>query len=219
MSDELPQEQRVQLGAAIRAAREARDWSQEELAAKIGRSQSTVVRLESGDLKGGLFYLRAAAVLNLPEASDLGATRISEVQKLPPSTPVVALADLPILGLSDAGGGQMILDNTPIEERARPEKLKNVRGAYGLVVRGESLAPVIRPGHVLQIHPHLPPRRDDLVVLFKTADDGHEYVIVKLLESYSETHWTVTQTNPPKTWKLQRSEWSKVHVVVGIDRT
>lgn len=219
MTEDLTQERRIRLGRAIRAAREALDWNQERLAEAIGTSQSTIVRIENGELKKPSSYWAAAKLLKVTDVNDLGAIRVADMRKVAPSTGAIALADFPILGLSGAGEGQMVLDNTPIEVRARPEKLKNVRDAYGLVVAEDCLAPVIRPGHILQIHPHLPPRRDDLVVLFKVGDDGHEYVMVKILESYSDTHWTVTQTNPPKTWKLLRSEWHKIQVVVGIDRT
>jgi len=63
----------MELGPQVRAAREARGWSQEELAQRVGVSAAQISRVESG-VRGVSFTLarRLVAELELDPGAALG---------------------------------------------------------------------------------------------------------------------------------------------------
>jgi len=69
----------MELGPQVRAAREARGWSQEELAQRVGVSAAQVSRIESG-ARGVSFALarRLARELDLDPAGVLGVHHESQ---------------------------------------------------------------------------------------------------------------------------------------------
>jgi phage repressor protein C with HTH and peptisase S24 domain len=205
----------------VREWREARGWSQAQLARLIGASQPQVDRLEKGDRRLTEQWLRRlseALGVSIAELLDTPAlTPGGEVEmngKIP--SPLVGDRDLPVFGATEGGRfGAMSVSDGPIQVVRRPEPLLRVAGGFGLYVAGESMEPAYRQGDIVLLHPSMPPRRGDDVVLVRVDEHNDRHALVKQLVDWSEDTWTVRQYNPAETFTLQRQDWSQVHVVVG----
>jgi phage repressor protein C with HTH and peptisase S24 domain len=125
-----------------------------------------------------------------------------------------------LYGTTSAGKGALLLDNEPFEQIQRSQSLVNVKDPYAVVVDGDSMVPALRHGYVVHINPHLKARPDDICI-FQSERDGTRLACIKALRKQTETHWHVTQYNPPADEKadftLKKSEWPLAHVVVYID--
>jgi SOS-response transcriptional repressor LexA len=130
----------------------------------------------------------------------------------------VAARDLPIYGAAEGGGGVMILDNAPIEYGERPANLLGVRGAFGVYIVNESMAPAYEQGDKVHVHPGRPvkPGRDALFIA--ETDDGTRHAMVKRLVKVTDKAWKVQQFNPPRTFDLLRKTWQRAFRVVGSER-
>jgi phage repressor protein C with HTH and peptisase S24 domain len=136
-----------------------------------------------------------------------------------PSTfATVRSRDLPIYGAAEGGGGVMILDSDPIEYGERPANLLGVRGAYGVYIVNDSMAPAYEQGDKVHVHPGRPlkPGRDALFIA-ETAD-GTRHATVKRLVKATDKAWKVQQFNPPKTFDLPRKTWQRAFRIVGSER-
>lgn len=127
-----------------------------------------------------------------------------------------------LYGTTSAGKGAVLISNEPFEMIARSESLANVRDPYAVVVDGDSMIPALRSGWVVHINPHLKPIADDICIFQTEQADGTRLAVIKAFRKQTESHWHVTQYNPPAGEKadftLKKSEWSSAHVVVYIDR-
>jgi phage repressor protein C with HTH and peptisase S24 domain len=122
--------------------------------------------------------------------------------------------DLPIYAAAQGGPGELILTYDPIDYVARPEPLANVRDGYAMYIVGDSMVPAFRQGELALIHPHMPFRPGDDVLVFRELE--HEVAaMVKTLVKASEDTWTLEQFNPPKKFTLSRKEWPRCHRIIG----
>lgn len=126
--------------------------------------------------------------------------------------------DLPIYGAAEGGGGVMILDSDPIEYGERPANLLGVRGAYGVYIVNDSMAPAYEQGDKVHVHPGRPlkPGRDALFIA-ETAD-GTRHATVKRLVKAGDKAWKVQQFNPPRMFELPRKTWQRAFRIVGSER-
>jgi phage repressor protein C with HTH and peptisase S24 domain len=126
-----------------------------------------------------------------------------------------------LYGTTSAGKGALLLDNEPFEQIQRSESLANVRDPYAVVVDGDSMIPALRHGYVVHVNPHLKPQSDDICIFQQEQADGTRLACIKAFRKQTETHWHVTQYNPPAgerpDFVLKKTEWPLVHVVVYID--
>lgn len=137
----------------------------------------------------------------------------------PPSRfATLSARDLPIYGAAEGGNGVMILDNDPIEYADRPPNLQGVRGAYGVYIVNESMAPAYEQGDKVHVHPGRPlkPGRDALFIA--ETDDGTRHATVKRLVKVTDKAWRVQQFNPPKVFDLPRKTWQRAFRIVGSER-
>lgn len=119
-------------GSKIRKAREARNWSQNDLARKAGTNQATVDRLESGATQHSKYL---AAVL---EALDLTGT-------------------VPLGGYVGAGSeAHYYADGHQLNEYV-PMPLGGTKQTRALEIRGNSLGPIFNKWIVYYDEVHLPP--------------------------------------------------------------
>ncbi len=120
-----------------------------------------------------------------------------------------------MFGTAQGGSGALIVTDQPVDWVVRPDPLLRVRDGYGMIVTGDSMAPMHKHGSTALVNPHLPYRSGDTCIFRNHADDGEVQVIIKELRRYTETTWHVRQYNPLKDYTLKRSEWQICHVTVG----
>jgi phage repressor protein C with HTH and peptisase S24 domain len=123
--------------------------------------------------------------------------------------------DLPLYGSEQRGDGALSITEHAVEWVARPPKLSRVKDAYGLIVTGDAMAPALRSGVTVHIHPHTPPHVGDFC-LFRTQDDV-THGAIREFRGETETHWKVRQYNPAKDISLKKAEWRPPHRIVGSE--
>lgn len=214
------------IGQIIRNARELKGMSQEEAAAIVGGGQSTIGRIENGDFK------RLPAVL--PALIDLLGIRPEDVDLSPVLKPAVTRQpafgmapvtdphgprDFAIYSAAEGGPGEVIRSADPIDWWPRPIEVAQVKGAYGMYVVGDSMAPEFEPGHVAVINPHLPLIANKPYIFYAEMPDGVVRATVKRLRSHTQDQWKLKQHNPPpgqsNDFTLPRNLWRLAHRIVG----
>jgi phage repressor protein C with HTH and peptisase S24 domain len=210
---------RMKNGSRIRQAREALGWTQAELAQKAGTTQQTIDRLESGQTQLSRATPAILQALGLETVQSNTPDIKLEPAKLVSGEQLVGERDLPVYSAAEGGDGALILSTDPIEWVKRPAPLANVRGGYGIYIVGDSMEPRFNPGEVALVHPHMPYRSGNDVVLYK-GDVHDHHAIVKRLRKATATDWHLTQFNPAegesRDFTLPREEWSVCHVIVGL---
>jgi transcriptional regulator with XRE-family HTH domain len=203
------------VGKNIARLREERGLSQAQLAKAIDvKSQNTVAAIESGKTQKSKHLHDIARVLKV-SITDIDPQ--SEVTESPilSASDLVGDRDLKVFASAEAGDGALVLTNEPVDMVRRPEPLANVRKGYGVIAVGESMVPAVRPGDVLLVNPHLPPRAED-VCLFIFDHEGEFRATIKEYCSQSPDAWKVKRYKPEeKTFTLRKKDWPKCHVVVG----
>jgi len=132
-----------------------------------------------------------------------------------PGRELVGARDFPIYAAAEGGNGHLIVSFDAIEIVKRPAILEGVKGAYGLLIRGDSMIPAYRPGDMALIHPHLLPARDEDVILYDHPPDGSAEAIIKHLVGWTDKEWILEQYNPKREWKEFKVDWPTCHRVVG----
>lgn len=198
------------LGQRIREAREARGWSQPDLARAVGTSQQQISRIEHGQFS----RLLNAVLTTLDIDGNARKTRIL-VERDAPIGRQPEERDLPIFASVEAGSGYFIVSSDPVDYAHRPDRLDRVKDAYGILVIGDSMIPAYEPGDMVLIHPHLPPINDCDVVLY--SDDNR--VMLKRLIRSTADEWILLRHNPPRgqprEFSVSKKTWNKCHCVVG----
>ena len=116
----------------------------------------------------------------------------------------------------------VLVSPDPIDYVKRPEPLARAKNGYGLYIVGDSMEPAFRQGDLALIHPNLPPKAGDEVVVCSIDVDGEHYAVIKLLTKITADRWHLRQYNPgpgePRDFTLDRKEWPICHLVVGSYR-
>ena len=200
----------------IRRGLERPGKSQLGLAEALGIHPSGVSRLLDG--KRHLKANEIAQVKNYlggdeqPEAlppSDADIARIRAGEDL------VGGRDLPVFASAEGGPSGLIVSSEPIDYVKRPEPLLHASKGFGVYVIGDSMVPAYVQGDLLLVHPSLPPKRGDDVLLTRQSVDGERAALIKHLVSWTADHWKVKQWNPAREFQLKRTDWQQAHVIVG----
>lgn len=157
---------------------------------------------------------------SLGVSSDQAVAFGNEQQNAPttstvPGAQLVGDRDLPVFGTAQGGSGALILSHDAVDWVVRPDPLLRVKDGYGMIVTGDSMAPMHKEGSTALVNPHLPPRPGDTCIFRRHDEDGSNYGIIKELRRSTDSTWYVRQYNPPKDFTLKRSEWQICHVTVG----
>lgn len=160
----------------IKELRERRGLTQEKLAEVAQTTRSQIVKLERGERRLTVDWMRRLA----PFLDCLPADLLPASDTRPPPPPgseaVPAAAPEPddrqqLLAVrSGARGGldqEMFLTDGPIDYVARPAYLRNVRAAYALYVIGELMDPRYRHGQLIHVNPTRPFAPGDGVAVTK----------------------------------------------------
>ncbi|KAF0131118.1 MAG: Repressor protein C [Xanthobacteraceae bacterium] len=135
-----------------------------------------------------------------------------------PGTDLVGRGGFPIYAAAQGGDGHLIISTDIVETTKWPTILEGVRGAYGLLVVGDSMAKAYRHGDMALVHPGLPMARDEVHVFYDHppfGEAGETEAIIKNLLSWSDIHYTIEQFNPAREWKVDRADWPTCHRIVG----
>lgn len=217
------------LGERIRYARDAAKLTQMDVAKHFGISRVSVTQWESNTTKPDLDRIgELAALLNTsvewllkregypPLAVDKPAKK-GKPTVIIPGNDLVGERDMPVYAAAMGGDGHLIVTFDAIDYYKRPAVLQNVKGGYGILVKGESMVPAYREGDTALVNPHLPPARDTDVVLYHTPprERGEVAAIIKRLVGMNDRDWKLEQYRPAKEFSESRVDWPICHRVVG----
>ncbi|MGR4927337.1 XRE family transcriptional regulator [Bradyrhizobium sp. CAR08] len=230
----------------LAAHREAAGMPDHELARLVGTSQPQINRLENGQRKLTIDWLKkiASALKKEPEdllkpPSDGGTTSgnhpasstyigLDEVNVTPNVAPGkrevrYPRKTLPIYGRA-AGGreGKFVLNGEKVGEILRPPSLEAVVEAYCVEAVGDSMSPVIEEGYKLYVNPSRPYRRGHLVVVqIRTDVEGVNEGYAKRFISFSSKELVLEQENPPpgrdRVIRFPAGDVVSIHRIVGVE--
>ena len=185
------------LGERVKAEREARGWSQAELARRVTRAGYTITQggIAQIERRGNtepksIVQLAQALGLSvhwlqthrgdkhegaLPPPADagqlsmLGPTgRRSRGATVHPGQAAGARPPLQIFSSAQGGSeGAMALSNEPVAWIPRDARLEGVPDAYGCFVSGDSMEPAYEKGNILLVNPGAPVAPGDDVVFMR----------------------------------------------------
>jgi transcriptional regulator with XRE-family HTH domain len=209
------------IAAIVRNARTNKGLSQPELARRVGTTQQTIDKIESGIVKHSRFLPAIAVELGVSLDRVLRFRhKESGVAAIAGHTLVSGDRDLPVYAATQGGSGVQILSSDPVEYVLRPEPLARVRDSYGVIVVDDTMAPEARSGDVALVNPHVPPRVGDTCVFRSTPRDGGGiHSSIRHLRKVTERDWHVTEWNNDgerRDYTLKRSDWPVAHVTIGF---
>ena len=205
------------IGALIRAAREAKDWSQADLARATGVKQQSIDAVEKGGTRRSKFLPEIVRELGIPPE------RVGLPKELPPEPGFARQVlsqdrDFPIFASVEGGPGEIIRSTEPVDWYPRPAPVAHVKEAYGLFVVGDSMAPEFEPADIALVNPILPPLAGKPCIFYAERQGEAKATIKRFLRA-SPSVWHVFQHNPPRgmahEFTLSRKEWSICHRVLG----
>ncbi len=221
-------------GKLIKTERLSKGWSQAELGKRVGISQPAIKKIEGGSTNKSKYLPRIAQALgiplhkldsslsqiaNQPKISENGiGTPDSHTLQIIPNEQLMGIGDLPVFSIVQGGRGALVLSSEPFTSVARPQNLLGIKDAYGVLVKGNSMALEFNEGDIAYIDPHRHPREGDPCVFQCHADDGEVHAMLKYLArspDASDILWFVKQTRPAKKFTLKKAEWQICHVAVG----
>jgi transcriptional regulator with XRE-family HTH domain len=208
-------------GQAVRRLREAQGLSQAELARRSGVYPNTIRQIEDDSTKRSRFLPEVARALgvslidihvsdrqrSVSKNNDVTAIRVSE-------PPLFGGSNIPVFGVLESGGG-LVMSPAAVQLVPRPSPLDTVQDAFGVIVPNEDVSPVLRPGDTALIHPHLPPRPDD-IALFESVRDGTRHVLLRQFVASTPEGWKVRVLFPTvREETLKKADWPRVMAVVA----
>jgi transcriptional regulator with XRE-family HTH domain len=201
------------IGDLIRERREARGWSQEELAKRSGTSQQNIGRLESGKVQHSRYLERILKVLGLDLSKAVQQT--AEAGDIIPQQLLVGDKGMPLYAQAEGGDGAVIINFDPIDYLKWPAPLINIREGFGVLVTEESMFPAFEPGDIALVNPRLPARRGKNCVLLGPDTGARVKALIKRYQSQADGAWRVSQWNPQEDFTLSKVEWPRCYSVVG----
>ena len=201
------------IGELIRERREARGWSQAELAHRAETSQQNVARIESGAVQ----HSRYIQVLLQALGTDLG-TAVSQTagpDDLIPTELLVGNKGMPLYSSTEGGNGSIIINFDPIDYLKWPAPLLHVPEGFGVLVSEESMFPAYEPGDIALVNPRLAPRKGKDCVLLGEDKGSNVRSLIKRFQGNTDGLWRVSQWNPREDFELSKTDWPRCYSVVG----
>jgi phage repressor protein C with HTH and peptisase S24 domain len=112
--------------------------------------------------------------------------------------------------------GRFIFNGQKLADVLAPPALLTVRDAYAVYVAGTSMEPRYRAGETVYVHPHLPVRAGDFVVVqLQPTEDGEPPAgYIKEFVSFDERRLRLRQYNPKKFILFPADTVGAVHRIV-----
>lgn len=194
--------------------RKERGLSQKALAAMIGVRQNTIAAIETGATKKTRYLADIARALSV-DIADLDSDLAGPGQGAGAVRGMAGAREIDLFGSAQREGGALVLTSLPVDRISRPAPLANVRDGYALIVAGESMSPVIRPGDIVLVHPHLAPKIED-TCLFVRNERGTLHVRLAEYRGETKDHWKLRRYSPQeREFDLSKKDWERCHVILG----
>lgn len=212
---------------AVASALEDAGLDMSEVSLKLGRNHAYLQQfLKRGtpaelpeDFRDGL-----AAMTGKPASAFRGAGRAAAPRKAPqvPNGRLGGPVDygragsIPVFGQAVGGSdGRFVFNGQRLADVLAPPSLMSVRDAYAVYVSGESMEPRYRSGETAYVHPHLPVKRGDFVVVQIAADDNEAPEgYIKQFISMDERRIRLVQLKLKKFIEFPTSRVVSVHKIV-----
>lgn len=205
----------MSLAENVAKFRKRKHLSQAALASRIGVRQNTIAAIESGETKKTKYLPEIASALDV-SIPELDPSVIQYENSTVPGNQLVGESDLPVYASVDAGNGVVFVSERPVQTVKRPEPLATVTKGYGVIVSGESMIPLVRPGDTVLVHPHLPPKVDDLC-LFIGEKDGEFRATLKEFIGQTKDLWRIRRYHPKEElFTIRKTDFPRCEVVVGL---
>lgn len=199
-------------GEAMKAAREALGWSQAKLAEAAGTTQQTIDRLEKAEIGASRFEPIILDLLGLSiSESSMGAGAFNTPAQVKVDRNAARpTAGLPVYQLYRYG--VQAISDRPVDMLERPPFLRNVTGAYAVIVLGSEMAPAFRPGDLALINPLVPVRPDNEVLFRSGTGQNAE---IRTLIAQDPRGWDVKSWSPERIDRFERTQMLHAHAVAG----
>lgn len=164
-----------------------------------------------------------AARLGVAESDLRGPGRPRAPRQLPvpnatlgPAIDIPPGASIPVYGQAVGGpDGRFVFNGAKIDDVLAPPMLRGVRDAYAVYVAGKSMEPRYRAGETAYVHPHLPVRQGDFVIVQIRGEEEEDPAgYVKEFVSMDDRRLKLKQLNPKKTLEFPRKRVISVHRIV-----
>jgi phage repressor protein C with HTH and peptisase S24 domain len=209
----------------IRDFRQRAGLSMQALADLAGTSAPQINKLEKGERRLTVDWMvrlgRALSVdpkeLMLIEEGATEAVPLGGGSPAPNlgSTPVhFSKPDLPVLGRPRGGpGGGLILpvEPQPVDWTYRPPQLRGVADAFAVYAGDDSMHPMYKHGQTLWVHPHLPAKPGDGVLVIMGEDEG----VVRELVQRGESEILLRQYRPEIDSTVPQAAIRAVYRIIG----
>jgi phage repressor protein C with HTH and peptisase S24 domain len=217
----------MESGNLIKTERLKRHWSQARLGKEVGLSQPAIKKIEDGDTTKSKYLPKIAKLDqtlsqnghgNINPQRRVNADGSNQSLQTISGDLLMGRQDLPVYSIVQGGRGTLVLSSEPFTSIARPQNLLGLKDAYGVLVKGNSMAREFNEGDIAYVDPHKPPRSGDPCVFQSHNEDGGVQATIKYLArspDASDAVWYVEQTNPPKKFTLKKDEWQLCHVATG----
>ncbi len=160
----------MELKDLIKTRRERKRMTMKELATKIGVSEGTISRWESGDIAN----MRRDKIQALADALDLSPGAIMGWEKPKDRSVLVfghVAAGIPIEAIEDVIGEEEVSD-----------RLGDIQNLFGLRIKGDSMTPMICDGDIVIVRKQDVAESGDIVIATINGDDA----VCKRLLVYSQ---------------------------------
>lgn len=223
----------ITLAERVNALMKRKKLGQDELAQRVGVSQSAVNKVLKGKTNNPKWIVDLAAVLGVTAEYLLygESTDRSSPSKSKSTVKLHGLADdeytpeswadkypvagkLPVFGFASATNERESLNPdmaVPMDWVEDSMRLGHIAGVYGLMIMGDSMEPRYFHGEIVFVNPRKPPGlNEDCIVEMK---DGIAHIKRLLRQSREEV--VLRQYNPDKELTMKKSDIKGMYAIIG----
>lgn len=215
----------------IKALRERKGLSQQELADLVGTSQPQIARLEASKRTLSKSWAERLAPHLDTSAANLIFSEGVNSPILEEKMTIGQASDLPnatIRGKLEGEGrkisvfgqavggvdGEFVMNGIPLFEVLAPPNLAASNGAYAVAVSGESMSPRYEDGEVCYVDPKRRVKRGDYVIVqLRLEEEGPLLGYVKRFVRHNSEELVLEQLNPPKELRFAADFVVSVHYI------
>lgn len=125
---------------------------------------------------------------------------------------------IPLYGQAVGGvDGEFILNGNKIADVLAPASLEGVKGAYAVMVVGESMEPRYQAGEIVYVNPTVAIRKNDYVVvqIASIVEGDPPSAFIKRFVRLTGDKLVVSQLNPPKDLEFAADSVASIHRIIG----
>ena len=168
------------------------------------------------EYKPPIFVLKEGSNASLPKDSSTNYVN-NVTSSIDSNKNIATLRSIPLYSAALAGpDGSISIGASVLEMIEAPTAIAAVPDAYAVRVVGESMEPRYESGETVYVHPRMPVKRGDyvLVQIIEDANDGAVMGYIKRLVSIDDKRLIVEQLNPNKELIFARNRVKSIHCIV-----